>query len=74
VLEIKIGATVKLNSGGPIMTIHYILGQSPIMPSEAAYKKLGYSDGDLVCTWFEDKTRKEDCFRKEEVCEPFGFA
>lgn len=41
---------------------------------EADYKKLGYVDGDPVCTWFEGNTRKEDCFRKEELSEPFFVA
>lgn len=73
-VEIKIGETVRLKSGGPVMTIHSILGQSPSIPNEELYRKNGYTDGDPVCTWFDGSIRKEDCFRKEEVGEPFFVA
>ena len=52
--QLKLGDTVVLNSGGPVMTVTGL--------------NAGYSDHDIVCSWFlENGERKSDVFPPESL-------
>jgi uncharacterized protein YodC (DUF2158 family) len=66
-MEIKIGSVVKLNSGGPIMTVKGIVGdaQNALNKMENEGLKLtGHTDGDVVCQWFNDGNLESGVFKK----------
>jgi uncharacterized protein YodC (DUF2158 family) len=48
---------VRLKSGGPVMTMHHRIGQMHepqiIETVDQALRLRGFSDGDLVCLWYE---------------------
>ena len=52
-MEFKLGDTVQLKSGGPLMTVSNV--------TEEAYMQ--YSKGDVSCTWFEGNTVKQATFK-----------
>lgn len=57
-MELKTGSTVKLVSGGPIMTIKGIIGDahSPVNKHEhLVYTATGSVAGDIVCEWFDNR-------------------
>ena len=62
----KIGDVIRLKSGGPNMTISYIVGQGGIQDS--ILKSNGLTEGDSVATWFDSKhEQKTSQFKKETV-------
>jgi len=56
----KKGNIVKLNSGGPDMTIKGFIGESTNQSTnmiDKGYKMTGHSDGDPYCTWFDNQNK-----------------
>lgn len=54
-MDLKIGDKVKLVSGGPIMTIHRIIGMNIELFNNKLDAKLtteGFISGDVICEWF----------------------
>jgi uncharacterized protein YodC (DUF2158 family) len=54
--ELKKGDTVRLKSGGPLMTVQAV----------GDYASDGIHDG-AVCVWFDGKVRHEDLFARETL-------
>ena len=68
----NVGDVVFLNSNPEIlMTIEFVLGSETSGLQERMLdqqmKMRGYSDGDVYCTWFENKELKHDVFKKQMV-------
>lgn len=53
--ELKIGDTVKLKSGGPLMTV-----------SERSYD-FGTFEGKWLCKWFEGTKSQSDIFHQDSL-------
>ena len=51
-MEFKIGDTVMLKSGGPLMTVSNIVSES----------YLQYSKGDISCIWFDKNNQMSGSF------------
>ena len=64
---------VKLKSGGPVMTVDHIIGQvhdTPIIVTvDESLRLRGFSNGDLVCIWYEGRDLKVEPF-SAELLEP----
>lgn len=56
----EIGEVVMLNSGGPDMTVKYIVGTNKIKDTD--YLIANHSIGDVVCEWFESEVLKNGIF------------
>ncbi len=60
---------VRLMSGGPVMTVHHTIGQvqePPIIVTvDQSLRLRGFSDGDLVCIWYEGLELKVEPFSAE---------
>lgn len=60
---------VRLKSGGPVMTVHHRIGQPhdlPILQTvDESLRLRGFSDGDLVCVWYEGQELKVEPFSAE---------
>ena len=67
---------VRLKSGGPVMTVHHAIGQMhepPIIVTvDEALRLRGFSDGDLVCVWYEGLELKVEPF-SAELLEPVAI-
>ena len=67
------GDVVRLKSGGPKMTVHRLIGDSPNsafgvgLADEYFIKIKGCRNGDPVCQWFEGADLKSDVFRAEAL-------
>jgi uncharacterized protein YodC (DUF2158 family) len=70
-LIFKTGDIVRLNSGGPNMTVNKVIGQSKdqkIKNIELFLKaSKGYKDGDVKCQWFVNNDLKEGYFTPETL-------
>jgi uncharacterized protein YodC (DUF2158 family) len=56
----KKGSVVKLNSGGPEMTIKRFIGDSDSQGdklSDFAHRQNGFKEGDPYCVWFDSSNK-----------------
>ena len=65
---LKVGDVVFLNSNPKLsMTVDFVLGESPANKLESFFAQqmriAGYEDGDVNCTWFEEKTLRKAPFK-----------
>ena len=62
-----IGDIVQLKSGGPKMTVQRIIGSDRtnfgIIASDEYLKLRGFTDGDVICQWFEVNSLKDGTFK-----------
>ena len=66
--ELKLADRVKLNSGGPEMSILRFIGtDKQTRISDDYLKKQGYKDGDVVCQWFEENKLLSGNFKRESL-------
>jgi uncharacterized protein YodC (DUF2158 family) len=64
----KIGETVKLKSGGPIMAIQrFIDNEYPINPEDRKFISQGFVKGDVVCQWFLENDLKMAAFSLDSI-------
>lgn len=49
-MEIKIGDIVALKSGGPYMTVDYIIGHN-LPENSGVYYRPGIQKGNIICSW-----------------------
>jgi uncharacterized protein YodC (DUF2158 family) len=58
------GDIVELKSGGPKMTVAWVVGDNaaPKIASAAA-KSQGFKDGDVLCEWFHGAEKKTSFFK-----------
>ena len=68
----NVGDVVFLNSNPEIlMTVEFVLGSETSGLQETMLdqqmKMRGYADGDVYCTWFENKELKHEFFKKQMV-------
>ncbi|MBR5401689.1 MAG: hypothetical protein IK102_07750 [Treponema sp.] len=66
----NVGDVVFLNSNPEIlMTVEFVLGSETSGLQERMLdqqmKMRGYADGDVYCTWFENKELKHEFFKKQ---------
>ena len=65
----KVGDVVQLKSGGPSMTVDFIIGEGKRTEKilDIQLKNKGFDDGDVRCIWFEKTTKKQDFFKKDAL-------
>lgn len=68
----NVGDVVFLNSNPEIlMTVEFVLGSEVTGLQERMLdqqlRMRGYTNGDVYCTWFENKELKHDVFKKQIV-------
>lgn len=63
----EVGDVVQLKSGGPKMTIQRIIGFDKsnfgLKAADEYLKMRGFSDGDVVCQWFEGNNLQDGTFK-----------
>ena len=63
----NVGDVVQLKSGGPKMTIQRIIGFDKnnfgLKAADEYLKMRGFSDGDVVCQWFEGNNLQDGTFK-----------
>jgi uncharacterized protein YodC (DUF2158 family) len=64
----KVGDLVRLQSGGPSMTVESILSSNPGSPTAtlmAQLKLQGFEEGSVACKWYDEtsKSFKKDYFK-----------
>lgn len=52
----QVGDVVKLKSGGPDMTVNYIIGTNK--ENDFNYTAMGHTINNVECKWFENETLK----------------
>lgn len=61
------GDIVQLKSGGPKMTIQRVIGFDKsnfgLKAADEYLKMRGYTDGDVICQWFEGNTLRDGTFK-----------
>jgi uncharacterized protein YodC (DUF2158 family) len=58
---------VRLKTGGPEMVVSYVFESDNVMKNALLGGAHGLETGDLVCTWFDGKEKKESGFRAGAV-------
>ena len=62
-----IGDIVQLKSGGPKMTVQRIIGADRsnlgLKAADEYLKMRGFTDGDVICQWFEGNTLRDGTFK-----------
>jgi uncharacterized protein YodC (DUF2158 family) len=69
-MELKIGDIVQLKSGGPQMTVQRIIGADKahlIKAADEFLKTQGFTDGDVVCQWFNGSKLDNGTFKTESL-------
>lgn len=70
-MELHSGDVVQLKSGGPMMTIQRIIGKDKgnimLTTADEFLKTQGYSDGDVVCQWFDDNKLESGTFKVDNL-------
>jgi len=70
-MELKIGDIVQLKSGGPQMTVQRIIGADKahlmIRAADEFLKTQGFTDGDVVCQWFNGSKLDNGTFKTESL-------
>lgn len=51
-MHFKVGDIVRLKSGGPHMTVDYVVGSNAIIGQDELLYEEGLEDGDVICQWF----------------------
>lgn len=69
-MEFIEGKVVQLKSGGPIMTIDYVVGSSAIAGQDKLLYEQGLVDGDVICQWFSDGRIHGKGFHAQTLCRP----
>ena len=63
----EVGDVVQLKSGGPKMTIQRIIASDKsnfgLKAADEYLKLRGFSDGDVVCQWFEGNNLQDGTFK-----------
>jgi uncharacterized protein YodC (DUF2158 family) len=65
VKKMKVNDIVKLKSGGPLMTIQRIIGESKALfdtMDDDGWRIKGFCNGDALCCWFVGKKLKTEAF------------
>jgi uncharacterized protein YodC (DUF2158 family) len=63
--DFKVGDVVKLKSGGPEMTVKYIVGTDKAKDFD--FTVANYIKNDVVCRWFENDNLKDAVFSPETL-------
>jgi uncharacterized protein YodC (DUF2158 family) len=70
-MRFNIGDIVQLKSGGPQMTVQRIIGMSDanfmIRAADEFLKTQGFTEGDVVCQWFNDNRLESGTFKQESL-------
>jgi uncharacterized protein YodC (DUF2158 family) len=70
-MSCKIGDVVKLKSGGPQMTVQRIIGADDsnfmIKTTDEFLKTQGFSDGDVICQWFNGNKLESGTFKLDSL-------
>jgi uncharacterized protein YodC (DUF2158 family) len=64
-LNFKVGDVVKLKSGGPDLTVRYVIGSDS--SKDFDFIAANYKKNDLVCRWFENDALEENIFEPETI-------
>ena len=67
----NIGDIVQLRSGGPKMTVQRIIGADKnnfgLKAADEYLKMRGFTDGDVICQWFEGNALKDGTFKSASL-------
>lgn len=66
-MEYAVGDIVRLRSGGPLMTVDYVVGTGD---DDSLLYEEGFAYGDVVCQWFNGTALHARCFKPSVLIKP----